>query len=739
MKKIQYILAATLLLGFLFSCKHDEPKKVSTEGMQYPVTITLADPSAAGKKMALRADETSNSPYKSASYAWEKEIKNLTILVFGNNKESNMPDALEMVIKSEDISHTNTDYYGGDITFDLKRAGTFHLEIIANGYNDTNKDEFFATFAKRPITYQDFQKIILKKAVPTYEEKTGFTMLSTDPVKVIVNKTDDGKGTPCDISSKPIVLRRLAARFDVYNTVENLEITSIELKNQVTTSYVLTQQEAPAESASQSKTFTNGDPCFKEYTSKAGVIGMYSYENPKLGATTMEIKGSYKGKTFTLPVEFKKNKGDITIQRNHIYRVYLSAGKGNAPEGGDDEKLGITYRIEVMDWNEGVTFENSDYDWWNDEQNVIVEYVFSAVEMGVSEKGGTSTIVGKRILHRKNADGSMGEVIDERPLSDQEFKIEAGEGNTTGLTVDDTKKSFTIAAGDEPASYKIKVTPITTDEKPNDFTSKLPWDKQPKEVTVFRMLNPLKYVTETCLAENGTSFMKDHSVYGTLQIKGNVSDLDKYKNMTINGEKYHLPTYREMCAIVPRGHHGKNVVYVKWSKDTKPREEKGVKVRVNKKDYTIDNEYQGDNGTTCYAIRFKGTALRSAWRYRYFKDGGNFYGLEITTCNTFHNESLDDIMKSNFWAKSKDHYITRYFPAVGRNKGKNNVGDTGHFWTSTVDPKNTTSKHFSLYMQNSYVGVNINSNNAADRSIRLFLGEHPGDDTFDDAEKGQLF
>lgn len=739
MKKIQYILATTLLLGFLFSCKHDEPKKVSTEGMQHPVTIALADPSPVDKKMALRADETSNSPYKSSSYPWEKEIKNLTILVFGNNKESNMPDALEMVIKSEEITPSNTDYYGGNITFDLKRAGTFHLEIIANGYNDTNKDEFFATFAKRPITYQEFQKIILKKAVPTYEETTGFTMLSTDPVKVTISETTDGKGTPCDISSKPIVLRRLAARFDVYNTVENLEITSVELKNQVTTSYVLTQKEAPEGSASQSKKFTNSDPCFKEYATKAGVVGIYSYENPKLGATTMEIKGTYKGKTFTLPVEFKKNDGNITIQRNHIYRIYLSTGKGNAPSGGEDPKMGITYNIEVMDWNEGITFENSDYDWWNDEQNVIVEYVFSAVQIGVSEKGGTSTIIGKRILHRKGADGKMGEVIDERPLSSQEFKIEAGEGNPDGLTVDDNKKSYTIAADDATAIYKIKVTPITTSEKPNDYTSKLPWDKQSKEVTVYRMINPLKFVTETCLAENGTSFMKDHSVYGTLQINGNESDLAKYKNIEIDGKKYHLPTYKEMCAIVPRGLHSKNIIYIKWNKDQKPREEKGVKVRVNKKDFTVDNEYQGDNGTTCYAIRFKGTGLRSAWRYRYHAHGGNFYGLEITTCNTFHNESLDDIMKSDFWAKDKDHYITRYFPAVGRNGGKNNVGDTGHFWTSTADPKNTTSKHFSLYMQNNYVGVNINSNNAAKRSIRLFLGEHPGDDTFDDTEKAQLF
>ena len=361
MNKLWAVAALTLAL---VSCKNEPAKEPEQQGMKFPVSLSIDG----GGSGALRATETGHTT--SASYPNERAVENLTVVVFTHNNTTNTPIAVEKVIAYDELTKpAGNDPYQGNYQFDMKMAGTYQLEVIANGYkDDTDKAAFIGKFPVG-MSYEEFKKVVFDRALPNHGEK-GFAMLSTEPVKVITAaNTTTNAGT--------IRLRRLACRFDVFNKlVDELKLTKVTLQNQTVKSYMMTQVAVP----------TGADGGAKEYTQAANntwfkptVVsgGIYSYENPTKGAVKLQLEGEYNGKAWEKTIELLDKDGNyVATQRNHIYRVLLTKGNGSTPGGGDEkDKDNITYNIEVLDWDEDSSFDYTDDDVMDAERINPLAYV----------------------------------------------------------------------------------------------------------------------------------------------------------------------------------------------------------------------------------------------------------------------------------------------------------------------------------------------------------------------------
>lgn len=363
--KLNKLWATAFLTLALVSCKNESAREPQLqENMKFPVALSLEG----SKSGALRADYQSSS--LSASAANERAIENLTVVVFTNDGANNTPVAVEKVITYDKLDKTSgSDPYQGEYKFDMGMAGTFHMEVIANGYKDDSDKEDFIKKFKQGLSYEQFKELLFERELPSHGE-TGFAMLSTEPVKVATEE-----GVPCHAGT--IKLRRLACRFDVFNklTEEDLKLTKVTLQNQITKSYLLPQSEVPAGADGGAKEYTANGDWFNDYLVTQGI---YSYENPKRGATRLILEGTYKGEAWQKVIVFKKDGRFIDTQRNHIYRVHLTKGNGTTPGGGDngggkDDPANadkINYVIEVLDWDEDASLDYTDDDIWQAEKRI---------------------------------------------------------------------------------------------------------------------------------------------------------------------------------------------------------------------------------------------------------------------------------------------------------------------------------------------------------------------------------
>lgn len=362
--KVNKLWAAAALTLALVSCKNEPAKEPEQQGMKFPVSLSIDG----GGSGALRATETGHTT--SASYPNERAIENLTVVVFTHNNTTNTPGAVEKVISYNELTKpAGNDPYQGKYQFDMKMAGTYQLEVIANGYKDaTEKNAFIGKFPVG-MSYEQFKKVVFDRALPNNREN-GFVMLSAEPVKVV---TAANTTTP----AVTIKLRRLACRFDVFNKlVDELKLTKVTLQNQTVKSYMMTQTAVPTGADGGAKEYTQAanNTWFKPTVVSAGI---YSYENPTKGAVKLQMEGEYNGKAWEKTIELRDKDGNyVTTQRNHIYRVLLTKGNGSTPGGGDKkDKDNITYNIEVLDWDEDASFDYTDDDVMDAERINPLAYV----------------------------------------------------------------------------------------------------------------------------------------------------------------------------------------------------------------------------------------------------------------------------------------------------------------------------------------------------------------------------
>ena len=567
--KANKLWAAAALTLALVSCKNEPAKEPEQQAMKFPVSLSIDG----GGSGALRATETGKTI--SASYPNERAVENLTVVVFLNNNVTNTPVAVEKVITYDKLTKP-TDPYQGEFKFDMGMAGTYQLEVIANGYkDDADKDAFINQF-KRGLSYDQFKNIVFERALPNNGE-TGFAMLSAEPTKVTTSATETAHaGT--------IKLRRLACRFDVFNKLpEELKLTKVTLQNQTDKSYLMTQGTVPANASNAPKEYTAASGTW--FTPTVVSAGIYSYENPEKGAVKLQLEGEYKGQAWEKTIELRDRDGRyVATQRNHIYRVLLTKGDGTTPGGGDngggkDDPTNadkINYVIEVLDWDEDAAMDYEDNDVWNAEQ-----------------------------------------------------------------------------------AEQIK------------------------------RINPLAYVAEYNIDEDGTDFVTDMYAYGVSGRYNFDTAVAKFSNITIGGEAYHLPSIDELKAIIPGMHdNNPNDYLVSIGSGSSSRTLKNVeeKVVVAGKSINCLQDIQNVHAdTTCYALRFKGTMFQSAWKYEIISVNNSIV-MRITSRSVADGVTIEDVSKGSFWTQNNSRDIVRIFPFDTFNHYGSGLlqGDwIGNYWTSS--------------------------------------------------------
>ena len=67
----------------------------------------------------------------------------------------------------------------------------------------------------------------------------------------------------------------------------------------------------------------------------------------------------------------------------------------------------------------------------------------------------------------------------------------------------------------------------------------------------------------------------------------------------------------------------------------------------------------------CYALRYQGTSMVSAWKYEYKNYNTNNCHMKITCRSVAASTSIDDIANEAFWSTGNGNDVVRYFlPAV---------------------------------------------------------------------------
>jgi hypothetical protein len=190
--------------------------------------------------------------------------------------------------------------------------------------------------------------------------------------------------------------------------------------------------------------------------------------------------------------------------------------------------------------------------------------------------------------------------------------------------------------------------------------------------------NPLSYVAEYNVNTAGDGFVDDLTA---CNISGyfNYSDaVAQFGNITIGGQRYHLPSFEEWSSIAP------STAWVYYGVNN-PYDNRSETVTIAGNIYTMTSDFRNNSAdTTTYALRYKGTHLVSAWKYEYTGKTTNNCHLKITSRSVYGQTiTVDDITNATFWNNNTENDVIRYFPASGNYQDPGDVGIGGAFWSST--------------------------------------------------------
>ena len=641
--------ALALLSLVLLSCRNEAPKEAWRK-MDYPVLFSLAS-----KEGNMRAAEKGNSP--SASLENERSIENLTVVVFTNRRVSNVPLALEKVITNEQLQKPQGG--NGKISFEMGLAGIYHLEIIANAYpsGDAVAKQAFLDKLKQGLSHDQFKKVLFDRALPEHGG-TGFAMLSADPIKVETKKQQ-----PADAGK--IVLHRLACRFDIFNKLpRELSLTKVTLQNQIKASYLITQKDIPSGTeVTTEKSYTPNNDWF---TATLVSGGIYSYENPVPGATKLLLEGTYKDKPWQKVIELKNIlEQPIATKRNHLYRIYLTKGNGTTPGGTDPADADqVHYSIEVLDWDDDQSIDYTD-DNVLDAEECFKKYSFVASKQEFRLKGGTGYITGAIKVYTGKDDSGLLQFEDE--LAPNEYTLTLKKGDPSQIIIDDAGKSFTVkpdVPGTGPAVFILTATPKETPSAAQD-------------IEVICWENPLEYLAEYNVNQDGTGFVTDLYATNTSGYFDWATASAKFLNVTFGGKSYHLGSEPEWYSLITgASFFGKAKTFLNAK----------LSVEVNGTRLQSVEDINNTGTNVSYVLRFKGTGYQSAWKYEWVKEN-NHQVLRITARNVRDGVTLDDVATETFWQQNREKNIVRIIPACGlsrRMKRLDTVEQVCWYWASTT-------------------------------------------------------
>ena len=211
-------------------------------------------------------------------------------------------------------------------------------------------------------------------------------------------------------------------------------------------------------------------------------------------------------------------------------------------------------------------------------------------------------------------------------------------------------------------------------------------DYRDDDVRNAEFINPLAFVAESNIDQTGNAFVADKYAWDQPGFYNYDEAVEKFSHITIDGKKYHLPSWYEWRSIIP--------LYPTYMPLDEAIDEKDVtdsQVMVDGKMVVCVQDVKGaGDGAVCYALRYKGSKYQSAWRYSYGKvDGYKYPVMRIKVRNVLNGVTIDNIADEAFWGKNNDSDIERVFTASGwdENDGvsaSERAGKGSYFWSATT-------------------------------------------------------
>ena len=210
-------------------------------------------------------------------------------------------------------------------------------------------------------------------------------------------------------------------------------------------------------------------------------------------------------------------------------------------------------------------------------------------------------------------------------------------------------------------------------------------DYRDDDVRNAELINPLAFVAETNIDQTGNAFVADKYAWDKPGFYNYDEAVEKFSHITIDGKKYHLPSWYEWRSIIPL-----YPTYMPLDEAIDKKDVTDPQVMVDGKMVECVQDIRGaGDGVVCYALRYKGSKYQSAWRYSYGKvDGYKYPVMRIKVRNVLNGVTIDNIADEAFWGKNNDSDIERVFTASGwdENDGvstSERAGKGSYFWSAT--------------------------------------------------------
>ena len=236
---------------------------------------------------------------------------------------------------------------GSNYSVNAGFAGAAQMFVVGNVEPDLQSQ-----FYRLPsgTSLDEVQRLLVQNGLGSGSTEPAYFAMTSDLVTVTLPAVG---AAPANILT-PIVLKRLAARFDVINEVPGLQLSTVSVVNRVVTSTLL--------NVSQTGSLATTD--YDVVDGKVLLHRIYSYQNSnKSGtqdATSFTIQGTYKGKTIK-PISVKLQDATtseaLDVRRNHCYRIILKpTGDDFKPIQPDDHTTAWRIVVKVLDWHEASTY-----------------------------------------------------------------------------------------------------------------------------------------------------------------------------------------------------------------------------------------------------------------------------------------------------------------------------------------------------------------------------------------------
>ncbi len=281
MKNISYsltLLLFSLLTVALGSCRKESTQCPSPEEEgSYMVTFTTGTSAArAAEEVTVASDDAEN------------RIDEVLLVAFEDGKQVSTTSAKK-----------GTD---GSYTAELTKGGILDLLVVANA------DQTLRTKLSDPDLGLKAARTLLVETALSPE--TPLVMVNSIPLEAYIEQ-----GSTYDLGN--VALARLASRFDLYNRVHDLDITSVSITGVAPATGLLAPTKVANDlpRATAKVTPTAGGPSAKP------VAVFYGYEDPKIEAVSLTIEATLKGKPIDpITVVLK----DREVKRNTIYSLILN-------------------------------------------------------------------------------------------------------------------------------------------------------------------------------------------------------------------------------------------------------------------------------------------------------------------------------------------------------------------------------------------------------------------------------